>query len=413
MKTFFVDGHGRCEVWELPKISSTKQRKFRYTPDSFVHPAKMNIGLCRKIIETYTKRDEVVLDPMAGVSSTQIEAALLGRNAIGTEIEGKFVKTSKKNIRLLEKLRTLSPKGEAIVLKGDARKLTELLMEQADAVIFSPPFGDAEHHKEHGLKDLSGEGFKGRKAWKERRHIQKKYDKKNISKLKYGQPDVIVFSPPFAGTSGGKGEKSRVPINARYAGLFERCIGGNKGGISDNPENIDNFSYGKVDVVVFSPPYAGAQRGGGIAQKGYDGPKHSKTDLVGRRTYMPENVGKSKGQISRLDYGPVEDNIGNKKIETYLSAMLQVYAECFKVIKSGGLMVLVVKNFIRNKKVVRLDLDTKRLCEVVGFQWIETKLFRVQIKSFWRIIYEQKHPEVDTKLLEYEFVEVFQKPIET
>lgn len=723
MTTVFIDGHGKCEVWKLPKMSSPKQRKYRYTPESFTHPAKMHVVLCRKIIKTYTELGEIVLDPMCGVSTTQIEAALLGRNAVGTDLESKFIKISKKNIKLLKKLRTLAPKGKVVVLKGDARKLSELLSRQADSIVFSPPFADktiqkkfkskaeldkfvegqkwliehgrskeaikrfiekswrgysdnkenignlpygkrvdaivtsppfgesnqfrggtqlkqrmmkgkpgpysqnkrnignlsygvdavvfsppfseAEFDCKHGIKGKLSPNLRGRKVWEDKHKTKLRKD--NIGRLKHGQIDAIVTSPPFAGTSGGKGKKSRTPINARYPGLFERCIGGNKGGISSDSKNIDNKPYGSVDAIITSPPFGVAQRGGGIAQRGYDGPKHGPTDLLGKRSYMPENVGESKGQISRLDYGSVDaiitsppyvdavhkrrkrgtgyhaephrrakqsnlpnysqdpanignlphgqvdaivtsppyvpkddrqvpwghkhgaleeddkkrgfgrtggfrgsygddpsnignprkygevdaivtsppyeeamgkkhhspradkiaeekslsttytkradviitippyegslegtsrhtkggiperdpklgqtgfyrsgsvGNIGNLKSETYLSAMLQVYAECFKVLKSGGLMVLVIKDFIRNKKVVRLDLDTKRLCEAVGFWWVETKLFRLQGKSFWRVLYEQKHPEVDTSLLRYEFVEVFQKPLE-
>jgi len=74
-------------------------------------------------------------------------------------------------------------------------------------------------------------------------------------------------------------------------------------------------------------------------------------------------------------------------------------------------MVVVVKDFIRNKRVVRLDLDTKRLCEMAGFRWVETKLFRLPFKSFWRILYERKygHEVENLNLLNYEFVEVFRK----
>ncbi len=49
-----------------------------------------------------------------------------------------------------------------------------------------------------------------------------------------------------------------------------------------------------VDKIVTSPPFGEAQSGGGIARKGYQGPKHGPTDLVGKRSYMPENIGDEK-----------------------------------------------------------------------------------------------------------------------
>ena len=59
-------------------------------------------------------------------------------------------------------------------------------------------------------------------------------------------------------------------------------------------------------VAVTSPPYSEAQSGGGIAQKGYQGPKHGLTDLVGKRTYMPENIGSTPGQIGVLPDKPLK-----------------------------------------------------------------------------------------------------------
>jgi predicted methyltransferase len=116
------------------------------------------------------------------------------------------------------------------------------------------------------------------------------------------------------------------------------------------------------------------------------------------------------GKSTMATYGQSQNNIGNLKKETYLQAMFRVYSEAFKVLKPGGRMILVLKDFVRNKKIVRLDLDTKKLCEAAGFRWVETKLFRLPSKSFWRVLYEKKYPEVDTSLLKYEFVEVFEKP---
>ena len=202
-----------------------------------------------------------------------------------------------------------------------------------------------------------------------------------------------------------------------------------------------------ADNIICSPPYAEAQTGGGIAQKGYQGPKHSPTDLIGKRSYMPEQLGRSEGQIGNLPYGkisailtsppyanrvgdesdnkghrhfpgddnqkymatypPGKNNIGNLKSENYLSAMLQVYIQCHKVLKEKGLMVLVVKNFIRDKKIIRLDLDTIKLCKKAGFNLKERLARELTQQSFWRTIYHQKYPDVDK--IEFEDVLIFEK----
>ena len=73
--------------------------------------------------------------------------------------------------------------------------------------------------------------------------------------------------------------------------------------------------------------------------------------------------------------------------------MLQVYQSCFHVLKDGGLLILVTKNFIRNQKEVRLDTDTIKLCEQAGFKFLERHYRKLPAQSFWRIIYKQKYPD--------------------
>lgn len=492
-----VDGHGRCEVLVVPKVAPAVERR-HYVRDSMTHPAKMSVMLCRELIQRYTREGELVLDPMAGIGTTLVEAALLGRNAVGVELESKFVRISKRNIELLERF---GARGRAEIIKGDARMLSELLAGRVDSIVFSPPYSE-------GIGHDSGDNADGR--FKQRLEMQRRYTRSmasrgNIANLPHGQVDAVITSPPFAGQSGGKGERSRTPINRRYPGLFERCIGGNKGALSDHPAQIDNLPY-RPDAIVFSPPFSSSEfdcrhgikgplspnlRGRGAWEGRYKA--RLRADNIGRLNHgqidavitsppfeeynqyrggtqdeqrmmggsRPSPYSKNRKNIGNLGYGvdtiitsppysesmtkrrkgyttcpqlsktrnmgadssdenignlshgrinPLHSQVGTEKGETYLSAMLKVYRECFRVLKPGGRMVLVLKDFIRNKKIVRLDLDTKRLCEAVGFRWVETKLFKLPRQSFWRILYSRKHPDVDTSILNYEFVEVFEKP---
>ncbi len=70
-------------------------------------------------------------------------------------------------------------------------------------------------------------------------------------------------------------------------------------------------------------------------------------------------------------------------------------------------MILVTKNFIRNKQVIRLDTDTIKLCEQVGFKFLERWSRKLPSQSFWRIIYYKKHPEVEQ--INHEDVLVFNR----
>ena len=141
----------------------------------------------------------------------------------------------------------------------------------------------------------------------------------------------------------------------------------------------------RVDCVITSPPYEAMAKGrtGGICGR--------------------------DESVKQLEYSHAEGNIGNLKSASYLQAMYEVYCQCWKVLKDNGLLVLVTKNFIRNKQIVRLDSDTMKLCEKAGFVFIE-RLYRKKLQqSFWRVIYREKYP--DAPVIEHEDVLVFRKVI--
>ena len=142
------------------------------------HPAKMNPLWAQRIIQEYSKLNEVILDPMAGVGTTGIEASRLGRKAVMIDIERKWVNEMKKNIKLLEK--NGQKIGEVMVMRGDATKLNKTMFPRKfkpDVVIFSPPYGHegvsgdtslrgGEKYDEYGERDRNI-GMKKGKAYDE------------------------------------------------------------------------------------------------------------------------------------------------------------------------------------------------------------------------------------------------------
>jgi DNA modification methylase len=101
--------------------------------------------------------------------------------------------------------------------------------------------------------------------------------------------------------------------------------------------------------------------------------------------------------------------------------MLKVYHECWKVLKPNGLMILVLKNFIRNYEVVNLVEDTIKLCQAVGFK-LKRRIHHVlNTKSFWRINYAKQwekkfgkpFPEEKfASVYKYETILVFEKHVD-
>ena len=219
--------------------------------------------------------------------------------------------------------------------------------------------------------------------------------------------DKIITSPPFSSMIDRRTErdkffdKAEEVFNRRYLKSRDSFTRGQP----ENPDNIDNLPYGQIDKIVTSPPYEGSLIGS-------DNPKYDTEEYKKRMAKLPSGDYSTPGRARAIrqhesGYSINENNIGNLQLDSYLEAMLQVYKTCFVVLKCGGLMVLVVKNFIRNKQIVRLDLDTIKLCEQAGFQHIDTYKRKLSSQSFWRVIYQKKFPDVP--LIDYEEVLIFRK----
>ncbi len=105
-----------------------------------VHPAGFPESLAQGFIEFFTKPGMWVLDPFLGTGSTLLAAKTSGRNAVGVEVNSRYVGIAKK--RLAENAGHNGAKQ--LTLKGDSSKLVELLRERdlprMDFCITSPPY---------------------------------------------------------------------------------------------------------------------------------------------------------------------------------------------------------------------------------------------------------------------------------
>ncbi len=360
--------------------SDTKYRKQWLTGLHFSHPAKMHLSLQLYLIDRYTKPGETILDPMAG-SGTILVACSLGRNVICVELEQKFVDMQKGN---WAKIRERGPQmgctmGNALILQGDARNLGNVL---ADVIVTSPPYAGGGHHA-----DQTGAwGGQAQSLTKDQANYGK--SRGQIGNLPYGQIDAVITSPPYEGSVNVPDSKPEDRAKRlKNAGYDPKDY---QGGTGRNLQQ--DWSYHPVDAVITSPPYEGMMESG----------RHA-GGIVKR-----ENLREDGGDMSLpVFYAESNTNIGNLKSASYLAAMLQIYENCFRILKPNGLMVLVLKNFIRDKKIVRLDEDTLKLCEQAGFSFVERLERRLTQQSFWRVIYAQRYP--DSPKIEHEDVLVFRR----
>lgn len=89
---------------KLPKFNNNGRMVFnampypRDTETVKVHPTQKSVPLLRYLIELFTDKGDVVIDPCAGSGSTLLAAAQCGRNAYGFEIKKDFYREATEKV---------------------------------------------------------------------------------------------------------------------------------------------------------------------------------------------------------------------------------------------------------------------------------------------------------------------------
>ena len=81
----------------LPTATIRDVLEWRYTGNR-LHPTQKPVPSLKPVIEAFTERGDIVLDPFAGSGSTLLAAKILGRRYIGIELDAKYVKTAKRRL---------------------------------------------------------------------------------------------------------------------------------------------------------------------------------------------------------------------------------------------------------------------------------------------------------------------------
>jgi DNA modification methylase len=107
--------------------------------DKDVHPAVYPIALATKVIKLFTHEGELVLDPFLGSGTTLVTAHDLNRNAIGFDINEKYINLSKQRLSQEQ----LFTNTRQIVVRDDARNISEYLEPgTVSLVLTSPPYAN-------------------------------------------------------------------------------------------------------------------------------------------------------------------------------------------------------------------------------------------------------------------------------
>ena len=103
------------------------------------------------LIRLYSKKGDIVLDPMVGSGTTMIEAKSLGRQGIGFDIHPEVVKQAQDACKFhCDKCR------EPVIKQGDARQLKSIEDESIDLIATHPPYLNIiKYGNRHADGDLS------------------------------------------------------------------------------------------------------------------------------------------------------------------------------------------------------------------------------------------------------------------
>jgi len=158
----------------------------------------------------------------------------------------------------------------------------------------------------------------------------------------------VATSPPYS-NSLTRGDKLPDSENsARMREMGGRMEYGEVGG------QIGELPEGEIDGALTSPPYEeGLGHGGGPLT---DVDKSKEPALVGQK---------------EAKYGTEPGQLGGTSGETYWEAMALVYAQCLLALKPGGVMAVVVKDYVKKGKRVPLCDQTLELLERLGFRPVE------------------------------------------
>lgn len=114
--------------------------------DKNIHPAVFPIALPKKCIELFTHKGELIVDPFLGIGTTLIAARDLDRNAVGFDLNKKYIGYTKKRIAQFKL--NFGAETKQIAIYDDAINIPKYLEKETVALcVTSPPYANMLNHK--------------------------------------------------------------------------------------------------------------------------------------------------------------------------------------------------------------------------------------------------------------------------
>ena len=401
-------------------------------PDAFKHPAKASKSLLMRIVKTGLERGwwragDTVADPFGGIGTTGIVGAYSGLAVVCCELEPAFVDLCRANFALHRAKWEALGVPQPVVIQGDSRRLRAVLA-GADGCISSPPYaesvdGDRKRSDEPSWANRPAE-FKtpGRGA------IHDGYGKTlgQVGALREGDFAAALGSPPYVESVHDGNRIDPAKLTGNPAGPNSQAFAQ---GYGSAPGQIGRMAEGEFQGCVSSPPYAKSMdtiEDADARAARTDGFECGQKNLrygQNPHTFLSRDPS-GLDNAARRKVADENPQLGQVREETYWQAVAAIYAEVFALLRPGGHIALICKDYVRDKQRQPLCDRTWALLQHVGFlpvtrvyamlgrKWKEEMLSGETVereksrKSFFRRLAERKgSPRID-----WEEVLVMQKP---
>lgn len=122
--------------------------EFYYTKndirDKNLHPATFPISLAKKVVELFSHKGELVLDPFVGSGTTLVATQELDRNGIGFDLQRNYIDLAESRL----KQNNLFNVSKQIIVQDDARNINKYIKPgTVKLILTSPPYSNLLNRK--------------------------------------------------------------------------------------------------------------------------------------------------------------------------------------------------------------------------------------------------------------------------
>lgn len=398
----------------------------RYTHLIHFYPAKLLANIPYYILETerFCPKGGLVLDPFCGSGTVLLEAVLSGRNALGadanpiarliSEIKAHYVDSAQLDKELLRILRRIKkdknisipdfPNRDYWFSKHVQKQLSLLLdailriKNRDNKIFFMVCFSNIVKKVSYADPNIYVPVRINLGRFKDKPDVYQKLRIKIDSLI-----DVDVFDK-FRKISQENIERMKTLQGTEAQNYTAKIISKDARSLTKDVKSKDLLEDESVDLVLTSPPYAGAQKYirssrlslNWFGQGSAENIRILEKNNIGREDFAKKDLQTEGTGINEADEIirkiAIKDKIRATIVSTYLREMGDALRESIRVLKKGGYMVLIVGP----NKVCGYEFDTPRYLRLIAENYgMNTELELVDtIKKYGMITMRNKTADV-------------------